>query len=244
MIKFLTFLCFTIYSFSFSFASTLNDESEKLKRLRLQATDYFEAGELENERLTLIEILVLRQDFETLSLAVQSCIICEKFEAAKYLLETCSHSLKPFQIKNLRDYFQDEKIKLENSKKDFKAEEQEEIFELKTDNKGQVVTSFKLQVRLSLLNLLTKEYFRKGDREQERLTLIEIAKIKKDPPSFKRALEQCVVCEQFNEGNALLDNAKGYFSITEFQTLGDYFQEQETRYRQRTTICVVSTKKK
>ncbi|OJX11689.1 MAG: hypothetical protein BGO77_07140 [Caedibacter sp. 37-49] len=243
MIKFLTILWLCVGSLFPSFASSLCDESVEFNRLRLQAKAYFEAGELENERLTRIEILLLKQELETVHLAVQSCVICEKFEVAKYLLKTFSHSFKSSEIQTLRDYCHDEKIKLENRKRNFKAEEQEESPEFKTDDKGQIVIFSNMEIKLNILKLLTREYFRRGDYEQELLKLIEIAKIKKDFFSFKRALEQCVVCEKFKAGNDLL-NMSNCLRTNEIQELCYYLQDQETKFSERTAILGRTPKKK
>lgn len=112
MKKNLTVLClFAVFS-SFSFASDLSSDDDPL--LSSRATAFFEQGDLGQERVTRVEILRRRPTPRSFSLAIHSCVIIEKFDAAEGLLRNYKMYVDPFLAKSLEFYIQDEKIKLED----------------------------------------------------------------------------------------------------------------------------------
>lgn len=114
MKRFLITLCLSVVCVNFGFASDFSlDENPKLSSLKRRATYCFEQGKREQERLVRIEILNLQQNFENLCLAVHLCMVDEKFETAQRLLRDSRFYVAPPEVKVLRDYLQDQKVKYE-----------------------------------------------------------------------------------------------------------------------------------
>lgn len=127
MKKILTILCLSVVCVNLGFASDLSsDEQTKLTNLKLRATHFFEQGKREQERLARIEILKIQQNFENLRLAVQLCIVGEKFTAGESLLDDYCPDITICEAKNLRDYLQDAKIKFEQ--RDIRAQRPNNLF--------------------------------------------------------------------------------------------------------------------
>ncbi|MBN9412598.1 MAG: hypothetical protein J0H12_01550 [Candidatus Paracaedimonas acanthamoebae] len=119
MIKILNVLCLIVIFSFFNTASASDlssDDQKKLIRLQSQATEYFDEGRYESERLIRLKILKVHPTFLTLQQALQSCVVMRKFEAGERLLRKYGAYVGQPQARELRDYLQDEKVKHEQIK--------------------------------------------------------------------------------------------------------------------------------
>lgn len=119
MIKILNVLCLTVIFSCFNSVSASDlssDDQKKLTRLQNQATEYFNEGQREGERLIRLKILKVHPTFLTLQQAIQSCVVMRKFEAGENLLRHYRSYVEKPQARELRNYLQDEKVKHEQIK--------------------------------------------------------------------------------------------------------------------------------